>query len=508
MSEALDLVAGLVLENGQRWGECAVPEQWEDAQAVLDPDSPTPLHFLTRSRGFSKTGDLAAVAIAVLLCQAPARSRSYALAADVSQGQLLLDALSGYVARTPELAGSLTLQETKVIEPRSGATLAVLPADQSSLWGLKPYFSVLDEVAQWVETPRAKRCFEAVTTGAAKVPDSRVVILTSAGEPGHWSKGVLDAAYDDELWHVHEVPGSAPWLSPARLEGERRRLPESSYQRLFLNRWTASEDRLASEDDLAACVVLDGPLEPERGVQYVIGVDVGLTSDRTVATVCHGTKTLGTDTVTVTLDRIQAWQGSRLRPVQLSVVEEWILETARRYNGARVRFDPYQAVHLAQRLRAKGIPTDEFTFTASSVGKLAITLLTLIREHALVLPDDEALVDEMRNVRLRESSPGVFRLDHDRGRHDDRAVSLALAASYLVDRTAAAAPIRTSKFRPRPVDRRDADRREAERLGLAVSPDAALRAVGARETYSSEAIAALERRALGPSWGRPRRKCR
>jgi hypothetical protein len=40
-------------------------------------------------------------------------------------------------------------------------------------------------------------------------------------------------------------------------------------------------------------------------------------------------------------------------------------------------------------------------------------------------------------VRLRESSPGVFRLDHDRDRHDDRAVALALAASYLVERPTA-----------------------------------------------------------------------
>ena len=45
-------------------------------------------------------------------------------------------------------------------------------------------------------------------------------------------------------------------------------------------------------------------------------------------------------------------------------------------------------------------------------------------------------MDELRNVRLKEASPGVFRLDHDRNRHDDRAVALALAASYLVERPA------------------------------------------------------------------------
>jgi hypothetical protein len=137
------------------------------------------------------------------------------------------------------------------------------------------------------------------------------------------------------------------------------------------------------------------------------------------------------------------WQGSRLRPVKLSGVEEWLLEAARRYHRARVRLDPWQAVHLAQRLRREGLVVDEFTFSASSVGKLAMSLLQLVRERSLALPDDAALVDELRNVRVRESSPGVYRLDHDRHRHDDRAIALALAASYLLDRGTVPATART-----------------------------------------------------------------
>lgn len=46
---------------------------------------------------------------------------------------------------------------------------------------------------------------------------------------------------------------------------------------------------------------------------------------------------------------------------------------------------------------------------------------------------DQALVDELRNVRLRETSPGV-RMDHDPGRHDDRAIALAMAASGVLER--------------------------------------------------------------------------
>jgi hypothetical protein len=35
---------------------------------------------------------------------------------------------------------------------------------------------------------------------------------------------------------------------------------------------------------------------------------------------------------------------------------------------------------------------------------------------------------------LRETSPGVYRLDHDHGHHDDRAIALALAAVHLAER--------------------------------------------------------------------------
>jgi len=58
----------------------------------------------------------------------------------------------------------------------------------------------------------------------------------------------------------------------------------------------------------------------------------------------------------------------------------------------------------------------------------------LLRNRLFALPDDEVLLDELRNVRLPETSPGVLRMDHDPGRHDDRAIALALAASGVLER--------------------------------------------------------------------------
>ena len=113
MSEAFDLLAALVLEDGRRWGEAAVDVQWEDARAVLDQSSPTPYHWLGRARGYSKTSDLGGMGIKVLLAQAPSRARLYGIAADQAQGTLLVDAIGGFASRTPELQGALQIQEPK-----------------------------------------------------------------------------------------------------------------------------------------------------------------------------------------------------------------------------------------------------------------------------------------------------------------------------------------------------------------------------------------------------------
>ena len=53
-------------------------------------------------------------------------------------------------------------------------------------------------------------------------------------------------------------------------------------------------------------------------------------------------------------------------------------------------------------------------------------------ELRVSLPQNQELLDELANVRLKESSPGVYRMDHDPDKHDDQAIALALAANHLI----------------------------------------------------------------------------
>jgi phage terminase large subunit-like protein len=442
---ALDFMATLVLEDGRCWGEAAEPFQWRSAVAMLDPTSRTPYLYETRPRGGAKTADGAAVLTAVIGTQAPPGARLYALAADRDQGALILDSIRGFADRTPGLRGLLDISAYRVSLPGTGVRLEILSADAPSSWGIRPYFLIVDELAQWPETPNAKKLFEAVRSAAGKV-NGRMTILTTPGDPTHFAYGVLQHAQRDPLWRVHEIHGPVPWIDPERLDEQRRALPESSYQRLHLGRWAAAEDRLTTLDDLAACATLDGPLAPRPGVSYVIGADLGITHDRTALAVCHAEATYADTTHReiighrVFVDRVHCWKGSRDNPVQVAAVRDALLTSSHSYNGARLVIDPYQAIGVAQDLRRTGVRVEEFPFTVASNGRLANTLHLLLRSRTISLQDDPDLIEELARVRLCEAAPGVLRLDHDPDQHDDRAIAIALAATYLLEHASDAGP--------------------------------------------------------------------
>ena len=431
--DPMDLLTGLVLEDGRTWGKVAAPFQWEDARAIFG--SATPWHYLTRPRGGSKTTDLAGVALSWLGAQAPAGSRGYVVASDKDQAALLVDAAAGLVDRTPALRGVVDVQSYK-LAARSGATVEVLAADGASAFGLRPSLVVCDEFAQWPGTRNVRHLWTALFSSIGKVKGCRLVILTSAGEPSHMSYKVLtEARQRPDRWHVNEVPGPLPWIDPLELEAQRPFLRESEFARLHLNVWMQSEDRLVSAEDLEAAAVLDGPQDPVPGVRYVVTLDVGLTNDACVACVAHAEATSEEPgaPVRVVVDRLARWRGSKKRPVNLTEVEAWVAEASRSYNRAVVHADPYQAVGLLQRLRTRGMAAEQFAFTATSVGRIGQALHLALRNRLICLPNDRELLDELGRVRLRETQPGVVRLDHDAGQHDDHAVAIGIAVAVLSD---------------------------------------------------------------------------
>lgn len=436
MSEALSLLAGLVLEDGRRWSEVAAPFQWDDARAVLDPAPDDPRqHFLTRPRGGSKTTDLAGVCLAALLVQLPPASRTYWVASDRDQGRIGVDALAGLVARSG-LVSAVRVDQWRATVSRSGSTLEVLAADAPGAHGLQSVFTVVDEATQWPGDAAHRGVWEALTSGSGKMPGARFVTISTPGDPAGWMAKVYRHVERSSMWRTNPVRGPLPWVDPAFLEDQRGLLTDSAFARLHLGVWSESESRLVGVEDLRRAVRLDGPQGYVPGHRYYLGLDVGVTNDRCVVAVCHA-ESEADGRRRVVLDFMRRWSGSRRHPVDLTEVEETVAALSAAYarqGRAKVRADPWQAIGLAQRLRSRGVPVEEWSFTAQRYATMAQTLFTLLRDGLLWLPDDEMLLDELATVRLKETgSTGLLRVDHESGAHDDQVVALAFAATACLE---------------------------------------------------------------------------
>lgn len=432
VKEAKALLAALVLEDERRIGDAWEPWQWRLAEWMFDEQA-RPNRFETRPRGGSKSTDSACILMVSMLTTLPAGSQLDAYAADRDQARLIVDWARGAVSRTPALASALTVDAYK-ITARNGTVLEVMAADAASAYGRKPAIAVLDEFCQWPNTANARNVWTAVVSSMGKTPNAKLLLASTSGDPGHWSRKIYDTARKSRAWTVQDVPGPLPWASADFLAEQREILPESVFQRLHLNKWAAPEDCLTSLSDIRACVTLDGPQEPVPGRKYVLGVDLSQVKDRTACAVMHAERITNEEGRQVVhryvLDRLQVWQPTRANPLDYDAVEGWILEAARDYR-AHIYGDAYQAVAMAQRIRNCGFAFQLVAISVPTNNKMAVALITTLRSHRLAIPDDPELIDELANLRIVETSPNLFKIEHDPDKHNDRGTAIGLALMAL-----------------------------------------------------------------------------
>lgn len=425
------MLASLRLEDGRRWGEAAAPFQVDAARAFLEGE--VRRHFWLRPRGGSKTSDAAGLLLSLLVTEAPARSRSYCFAVDADQADLIRDAAAGFVARTPGLPAMVKVDGSK-LTASNGATVQIMASDAASSWGLRPWAVVLDEVAQWPETGKHRKLYSSVMSALPKVKGSRALLITTPGDPSHFTFDRWESAVESGQWWTQCVPGPTPWWSAADVAAAKADLLPAEFERLVLCRWAASDDKLTSVDDVRACVAHDGPLEPQRGRQYVLCLDIGVKRDATALAVAH----LAPDS-RIVIDRVVRWSGTRLHPVDLAEVQAAIVELSAAYNGAELVFDPSQGYLLSQGVRKAGVSATEFTFSPANIDRLARALYVALRDRTVALPDDEALITELSQVKLVERGVGQYRIDHAAGQHDDMAIVVAMAVHHFAGAGAALA---------------------------------------------------------------------
>jgi phage terminase large subunit-like protein len=141
----------------------------------------------------------------------------------------------------------------------------------------------------------------------------------------------------------------------------------------------------------------------------------------------------------------QIWRPESGRKVSIEQIESAIVEASERYDGLRVGFDPYQAMYLAQRLRAKGVNIEAVDFTGSNLKSMCSAVLEAFSEGTIDLYECPQLLADLRSLRVVEKAYGC-RLESPRGPggHGDAATGLAIAL-HLARQTA--------EYRPATVNR-------------------------------------------------------
>lgn len=460
--DILDLMAGLPLEDGQAWGSVAEQFQIHDAATILE--SPVHRSFILRGRGMSKTTDIAAIVITLLLTEAPSHSQSYVYAADADQADLTMQAIVGFVQRA-NLTAQFKLGSRTITNRETKATLSVETSDGASAYGKRPWLQIVDELALWPDTPNHRNLWAAITSAVPKVPDSRLVVISTAGSPTGIGARVWADAEKSRHWTTSKTPGPSPWWTKEDIEATKLALSKSQWRRLILCEWAESDDALTTPEDVDAAIRPDASvLEPQGHRHYVAALDVGTRKDMTALVIGHSEQR-ETGRVSI-IDRVLYWRpkdhGGR---VDLAEVEAAALRECRRY-GAKLIFDRMQAEQLVTNLEREGVRTQEYVFSQAGANRLARTLWGALRDRTLELPDEEEIRSQFQTVRLVETGPATVKLENPPGTHDDIPTAVGmllteLTANAPVGRVSISVPQGTRQlYRPSPVSALRRDHRE------------------------------------------------
>lgn len=445
----------LILEDGRTFGQSIDEWQERDVFRPLDKRQEDGrfqyrLAYFELPRGHAKTTMIGGEAVTQLVL-AGRRWRGHIAAGDREQAGELLDAAAGFIRRNPRLEPAFTIKRDRIIANQTGASLRIHSADAPTAHGLIVDWFAIDEF--WNQTDRD--LFDAFYTAAVKRPNWRGVILTTAGfdktsicwQVREMARERMKLPAQD--FYAFIAPGRlASWITDEEVDRMRDTLPSHIFQRFIENKWVEGSGSFITREDLRRCI--DDRLHRRArgipGAAYYIAIDLGLKKDRTAAAVVHridpGSRRAAAEanleigvSGRVVLDDMQVWEGTRRRPVSIAEVEEWIAGAIERFQPKRVMIDPWQAQATRQRFGGR---IEEFTFSAQSVARLSVNLYRMVQAGTLRLYPDEELERELAELEAVQTSYG-WRIDHKRGKHDDRAMALGMAAlAAMEDRPSAA----------------------------------------------------------------------
>jgi len=322
------------------------------------------------------------------------------VAVDKDQARLDRDHLERFVRLNPWLGTVLKVDSYRATNTHTGSTVEILSSDVASSYGLLIDFAVCDEVTIWPK----RDLFDSILSAVAKRPNCLLMCIGNAGFCESWQWALREAIRTDPAWYFSRLDGpQATWITADLLAEQQRLLPAVAYARLWLNEWSSGSGD-ALESPLIARA-FDESLCPMQGTEagwsFVAGLDLG----------------------------IRPQPG---RKVSLVAVEQHLVELHRRFRVQRIAVDPWQAIHLIERLRLDTHePSNwitEIPPTGGNLRAMATVLLESFQDGRIACYPCEALRRDLERLRVEERSYG-YRLTSPRDAtgHGDLASAFTLA---------------------------------------------------------------------------------
>ena len=428
-----------VVEPWQDDGFRALDAAWQSVVG-LPVDVPHRRVWREMPRGHSKTTD-AAVMLAYALFASPRKLSGIVAAADQEQAQLLRDAVAKLTQLNTWLAARLDVQRNVVRNNETESECRFISSDVASSFGATPDFLLCDEFGHWAK----RELWDSLISAAAKRERCLVSVTTNAGWQGTWQWETRQAVRNSPEWHFSRLDGPrASWITPARLDEQRRLLPPVAFARLWLNEWAPEGAGDAFDPAvIESCCVLPGPaVGPEQGRAYVLGVDLGVRRDASAAVLLSIGTGWTEEIITrkpppphavrilramngeadegereyirhegdgrVRLCDCRVWRPSPGREVDLAAVENYIAETCKLF-GAYAVLDYHQAASMIQRLQRAVVPCEGLALSWSSHQAIATAMMDRFRDRTVELYRDPVLLADLRALRVEENRYG-FRL--------------------------------------------------------------------------------------------------
>jgi phage terminase large subunit-like protein len=206
----------------------------------------------------------------------------------------------------------------------------------------------------------------------------------------------------------------------------REQLRPNAYLRLIENRWVSSESTFVEMEWFDACV--DPAMRlvvADRRLPVWIGVDASVKRDST-AIVCT---TWDERAKCVRLVWHRIFQPSPHDPLDFeATIEHTLTELNDKFDVKEIRFDPYQLVAVAQRLKGQHLPMIEFAQSVANLTESSTNLYELIKGRNLELYAEADIRLAVSRAVALETSRG-WRIAKEKVSHKiDVVVALAMAA--------------------------------------------------------------------------------